>query len=285
MLTIRAALLTGVFCCSFPHAYAASADGAVGMVLDVQGTGQISEKGATSKLQLLAYLKPHTQVTLEAGSKASLSLYSTRSIYQIAGPAKVEIGADKLTVLQGKPPAVKPVAEKLVLAAEASNMTAGAYRMRSITVPRIVGVTPENGAVLLTNRPVFSWDAIEATDYAVSVRDDADQLIAKGTAHDASWQLPPDIALNYGDVYSWTVTYTSAKDGKNYSASGEFSIASKGEVDKIAELKPAADAPVEEWVLYAAMLQGKRMVHDARMIWQQVAKQRPDLQKARELSQ
>lgn len=265
-------------------ASAASADGAVGMVLDLQGSGQIREKGEISKLQLLAYLKPQMRIMLDAGSKTSLSLYATRTVYQLTGPAIVEIGKDRLNLIEGKAPVSKSMAEKLVVAAENTKVIPGAYRMRSFT-PKIVIVTPENGSVLLDKRPMFSWAAVDSASYDIVVKDDADKPVASAKVTGTSWQLPTDTVLADGQLYRWTLSYASADDGKIHSITGHFSIASQIDADRLAALKPAEGAAIEEWILYAAMLQNRRMLPEARLVWQKIVKQRPDLEKVQELAQ
>lgn len=265
-------------------ALASAADGAVGMVLDVRGSGQITDKGAVGKLQLLAYLKPQMQISLDAGGKASLSLYATRSVYQIAGPAVVEIGKDQLTVIKGAAPVVKSMAEKLVVAAQNTDFRAGATQMRTLP-PRILVATPPNGAVLWRNQPTFSWLAMEAAPYDITLKDLSDKVIASATVRESNWRLPANVLLDYGTTYQWTVSYKSATDGRTHSATGEFSLAGKSDVDQLAALKPAEGAPIEEWVLYAAMLQSKGISEEARTVWQSISRQRPDLQRAQELAE
>jgi hypothetical protein len=74
-------------------------------------------------------------------------------------------------------------------------------------------------------------------------------------------------------------------DGEAYSAEGRFEIISKSDADSIAALKPSESAAIEEWVLYASMLQGRRIKDEARVVWQRIAKQRPDSQKIQDLAQ
>ncbi|WP_423031421.1 hypothetical protein [Undibacterium sp. Tian12W] len=259
----------------------ARADAALGMVLDVQGNGKMEVNGATSKLQLLAYLQPKMQITLDPGAKASLSLYATRSVYQLTGPATVSIEKDGVTSLQGQKAVVRPMAEKLVRAAETSNVIAGAVRMRQVP-PRIVAVTPENNSLLLGQRPGFSWISAEAAEFDISISDMDEKLIISEKTKENNWQLPEKIKLEEGTTYRWQVAYVSTKDGKTYTARVEFKMASKAEANSLNELKPEDNAGVEDWVMYAAMLQSKRAFAEARQVWQQIARQRPDLQKLSE---
>lgn len=273
---LLAVLLT--FCV---QAVAAPGDQAVGMVLDLQGTGRVADKDVVTRLQLLAYLKPQTRIMLDAGSKVSLSLYATRSTYQLAGPAVVDIRKDGLTVIEGAKPVVKSMSEKLVAAAEKTTLTAGAYRMRSLA-PRIVVAVPENGSVLLGSRVAFRWVATDATGFEISLLDQDEKLIASAKPDETSWTLPESVILSPGNTYYWTVSGKSKTDGKRHSATGEFSLASKEEAAAIAELKPAETAPIEEWMLYMATLQGRRYTQEARSAWEFIRRQRPDLHNMQE---
>jgi hypothetical protein len=275
-------VLSCLFCLAFHHTSMA-ADNNVGMVLDLQGSGQLSDGGKSTKLTLLAYLKPQTQLTLDAGSKASISLYATKSVYQLTGPALVEVAADKLIVKQGQPPVVKSKAKNLVAAAETANLVPGAIRMREMP-PRLVLLSPRNGGVILGFRPTFKWDALETAPFDISITEGADRPLAQAQTSDSTWQLPENQQLSAGKNYRWTVAYVSPRDGKPYRASGEFSVIDKAMAVEMASLKPAEDAAVEDWVLYAVVLQNRNMGDEARAVWRRIAAKRPDLQKAADMA-
>ncbi|MBI1891785.1 MAG: DUF928 domain-containing protein [Burkholderiales bacterium] len=260
-------------------AFAAGADGAVGMVLDLQGSGQIKDSGSVSKLQLLSYLKPQMQVTLDDGSKASLTIYATRTVYQLTGPAVVEVAKDKLNVIQGKPPVSKTMQEKLVVAAENVNVTPGAYRMRGIPAIRVT--SPENNSVIFGKRPTFRWNGPEKTTFDVVLQDDSDKEIVRTKVAGNSWELPSKLALTEGNMYRWTVSFKSS-EGRTVSSVGEFTVATKSEAATLGELRPASSAPIEEWVLYAAMLRDRDMLDEEQTVWRLIYERRPDLQAARE---
>jgi hypothetical protein len=276
-------ILTALLCLGIQHTSIAADNAVVGMVLDLQGTGQLNDNGKVTKLQLLAYLKPQMQLTLDADSKASISLYATKSVYQLTGPALVEIGIDKLTVKQGQPPVVKSKTQKLVAATETSNLVPGAVRMRAMP-PRVALLSPQNGGVTLSTRPTFKWDALEAASYDVTVLEESGRQVAQTKTTESSWLLPENQPLAYGKTYRWTVAYASPKDQKTYRASGEFSVLGKAAAAELATLKPADDAAIEDWVLYAVVLQNRNMNDEARDIWRRISAKRPDLQKAMDLS-
>lgn len=274
--------ITLLLCIGARGASAAANDGAVGMVLDLKGSGELVDKGRTIKLQLLSYLQPQMQLKLPAGSKASLSLYATRSVYQLTGPAVVEIGKDKLTVVQGDVPQVKSMSEKLVVAAETSNIMPGAFRMRNLNTLKLV--TPQKGSVLLDAAPTLSWESTEDPSFDVSISEQAGPVVYKAKVNDTSVLVPPGIKLENGKNYQWTVSYVSTADGKQITETSDFRVASKADLDLIATLKPADGAQIEEWILYAATLQSRQINEEARKVWRMIAQQRPDLLKAQELS-
>lgn len=259
----------------------AHADTVLGMVLDVQGSGKMEVNGVSSKLQLLAYLQPKMQITVDAGSRVSLSLYATRSVYQVTGPAQVSIEKEGVVSLQGQKAVVRPMAEKLVRAAETSNVIAGAVRMRQLP-PRIAITGPENNSLLLSGRPVFNWMAAEAAEFDISIQETGEKLtdeklIVSHKLKENNWELPDNIRLEEGKTYRWQVSYVSARDGKTQLSRAEFRLASKSEAAALTDLRPDQQAAVEEWVLYAATLQGKRAYAESRLVWQIIARQRPDL--------
>lgn len=245
--------------------------------------------GVSSKLQLLAYLQPKMLITVDAGARASLSLYATRSVYQLTGPAQVTVEKDGVISLQGQKAVVKPMAEKLVRAAETNNVIAGAVRMRQLP-PRIVITTPENNSLLLSGRPVFSWIAAEAAEFEISIHEmdeklRDEKLIVSHRLKENNWQLPDNIKLEEGKIYRWQVAYVSARDGKSQMSRAEFRLASKAEAATLTDLRPDDQAAVEEWVLYAATLQGKHAYSESRLVWQSIARQRPDLARFAESGQ
>ena len=259
-------------------ANAAGADGAVGMVLDVQGTGTIKEAAGVSKLQLLSYLKPEMQVTVDAGGKASLSIYSTRTVYQVTGPAVVEIAKDKINSLQGKPPVAKSMTEKLVVAAENTTVTPGAYRMRSLWKPEF---SPANNSMVFIKQPNFSWNGT-ADAYDFQLEDDSGKPVMTTKVSSNNIKLPASVRLIEGTTYRWTVAFMN-EQGKKQSASAEFTVATKAETDALVDSKPAAGASIEEWILYAAMLEKAGLDAEAKSAWAILYRQRPDLEKARDV--
>jgi hypothetical protein len=256
-------------------AQAAGPDDVVGMVLDVQGSGEIVRAGRTSKLQLLSYVKPGAQLKLEAGSKASVSHYGAKLIYQLVGPVQAEIGADSVKVLAGTAVTTKSLAEKVVAAAVHPNMGAAAFKMRSLG-QEIAMQTPTNRSVQLGGRPRFQWNAPEPASFQLTLIEAPERVVARATVEGSLWELPAGVKLEAGKEYRWTVAYTPS-DGQQRSAAAEFTVASQADADAIQALRPGVGAAVDEWVLYAAILRDRQMLDEARQVWREIASQRPDL--------
>ncbi|MES2263944.1 MAG: hypothetical protein V4724_35950 [Pseudomonadota bacterium] len=257
-------------------ARAAGPDEVVGMVLDVQGNGELLRQGRTSKLQLLSYIKPGTQLKIDAGAKASVSHYGAKLIYQLTGPVQAEVDAERLKVVSGAPAVTKSLAEKVVAAAVNPNMGAAAFKMRGLG-QEIAMLAPTNRSVQLTLRPRFQWSAPEPASYQLTVIEAPERVIARATVDGSSWELPANVKLQQGKDYRWSVSYTPASDGQMRSAGAEFSVATQAESDATLALKPGAGAAVDEWVLYAAILRDRQMLDEARQVWREIASQRPDL--------
>ncbi|MES2126105.1 MAG: hypothetical protein V4463_02445 [Pseudomonadota bacterium] len=257
----------------------AGAPASVGMVLDLQGAGEMLYQGHRSTLKLLDYLQPGAQLTLAAGTRASLSHYASKQIVRLVGPVQVELEVAGLRHLSGNPMQAASLAEKTVTAALHPNLGPAAFKMRAL--PQIVVRAPANGGSVLDTRPLFRWDANETASFSIDVMELPERVVARGVATGAQWELPPALALTYGKRYRWTVSYLSATDGKMRSAAATFSLPAQADAEMIAALAPATDAAVDEWVLYATILKDWNLLDAADAAWAKIAARRPDLGHAR----
>lgn len=268
-------------------ARAAGPSEVVGMVLDVQGAGEVVQKGrdnkdVASKLQLLAYVKAGAKIKLDAASKASVSHYGARLIYQMTGPVMAEVDNDGVKIISGKAPVTRSLAEKVVQAAVNPNLGAAAFKMRALGQD-IAMLSPSNRSKQVTPRPRFQWGAPEPGSFQVTLTELPDTVVQRVTVDGMAWDLPAGVKLVPGRDYRWSVSAT-APDGQPRSASAEFSIATQAEADSVLGLRPPASASVEEWVLYVVILRDRGMVDEAREVWRIIASQRPDLSGANPLA-
>jgi hypothetical protein len=269
-------------CLAAALALPARAADVIGMVLDLQGPAEVTENGVAGKLQLLANLAPQTRIELPAGSKASLTLYATRSVYRLSGPIVVETARDGLTVLRGQAPEVKRMGEKLVSAPQTGTLIAGAYRMRNLRIaPPVVLTSPESGSVLLDTRPAFSWETADRGPYTLTLRAESGGLSYNARVEGRSWSLPEGIQLEHGKTYEWKVSYQTP-NGEPRAAEGRFSLATRADAEQFAAMRPADGDPIEDWVFYAVLLRQHQVRDEARKAWQRIGVRRPDLARAAE---
>lgn len=249
---------------------------AIGMVLDVQGKLDAELGGKSIKVGLLSYLHKDTRISLPEHSRVSITLYASKQLLQVQGPAQFIVNQDKLSMLQGAAPQTKNIAEKIVSASQQSNFIAGAVRMRQLP-PAILLVHPETQAVLADVPDLFNWAQAEKTEAEFSLRDLQNKLIYQVQSSTSELVLPAHIKLQAGQTYHWQVSFQSPRDGKQHSASASFSLLKQDELSQINELRPKPESAIEEWILYAGLLQSKRMHREARAAWQYITQLRPDL--------
>ena len=260
----RLALLFFSLCCLVLPAHAAS-DDPVGMVLDLRGDA--------APLQLLGYVRAGQQIRLGAQASASVSHYGSRLVYQLTGPLQAQVEPNGIRVIKGAPAQTRSLAEKLVRAAVDPRLSPAAVKMRALS--DVTLKAPLNRAVLAGVRPQFSWMA-EGGDYRVQVDELDGKRIASGTSESGSWELPEGVALMPGTGYRWTVTQADP-EGEQASGSATFTVATEAEREAVLALRPAPDAAIEDWVLYAAILDGRRFDEEARAAWRAIAARRADL--------
>lgn len=253
----------------------------VGMVVDVQGTSRLVVDGASKKLELLAYVSPGARIELDAGAQVSVSLYATRSVHRLRGPAVVQVGAKGLQSISGAEPETRQLAQGLVASAQPRDRVHGAVRMREAATDLAL-VTPENGTVLLRAPTTFHWEATVAGPYKLTISESASPArpLLEIQAQQTTWLASGQLAMEAGKTYGWTVTAPDAA----VAASAVFTLASAEVSTQLAEIRPTPEATVEEWVLYAAALQEQGIRDEARDAWKTIAKMRPDLAKAKILA-
>lgn len=249
---------------------------AIGMVLDVQGKLEAEQAGKSIKLGLLSYLNKDTRISLPEHSRVSITLYASKQLLQVQGPAQFIVNQDKLTMLQGAAPQAKNIAEKIVSASQQSNFVAGAVRMRQMP-PAILLVSPEAQTVLAEGPDLFNWAQAEKTEVEFSLRDQQSKVIYQTQSTASELVLPAQIKLQAGQIYHWQVSFQSPRDGRQHSASASFSVLNQAELNQLNELKPKPESAIEEWILYAGLLQSKRMHKEARTAWHYITQLRPDL--------
>src|SRR5262249_45974227 len=73
----------------------------LGMVIDVQGKGTLTDAGKKAPLEMLSYLKPAAEIQLDAGAQITVTWYEGAKELKFNGPARLKVGAKGIEVASG----------------------------------------------------------------------------------------------------------------------------------------------------------------------------------------
>jgi hypothetical protein len=254
---------------------------AVGLVVDVQGKGKvIAKNGSATPLELLQYLGLESRIELEAGSKASISHYASRSVYQLTGPSVTQVKADGLFTSEGIQAVVDLKAQPLLGGSRVPRLVPGGpklyYKRPDIFLESIEGFSP----VLFDRETQFQWPGKQADAYRLILSDSSGKQLMRSAVQGKRLRLPANVPLTPGQEYQWKV---SAIKGKRIETTEivNFRLADRFMQDEIVALRPGDDAPVAELVLYAILLEERYLSTQARAVWTRIAARRPALEQLR----
>lgn len=263
---------------------------AVGMVTDLTGKAWRVEAAARQPLAILAYLEPGAVIEVEKGGSVSITLYSPAEEQVFAGPAKLRIEKQGISKLSGAAPAVQRLG---ALAAEATTRdmaqggrrTQAAVRMRAMTIgTSIVGLAPDKTA-LRSTAPRFSWTAVpDVASYRLTLTSGEGIPVLEETVAGTVWNLPADKGLAPGKDYNWMVEATLA-DGAKLSGKARFNILDAKTATRLAAESPKAGAAFAQRLRHAITLEAAGLEADARELWRELARERPDEPAVRQRAQ
>jgi len=242
--------------------------------------------GKSKKIPLLAYLEPGTAIQLDDHARLSITLFARAVEYRFTGPAQLTVEASRVVAREGKAEAQAVSLEKTSAArkftvAQRESVTQAAYEMRAVRPGLRLG-DPVDTRVI-GDTPVFGWEGPHpAGGYRLSLYGKDGQIVHQATLDANSW-TPSAGMLKAGNAYEWEVR-AALENGEVLTARGSFSVAGGAETTAIRAQRPQAGAPFSERVLYAVFLEEKGFKYDARRIWRELAKERPDDAVAKEHS-
>ncbi len=246
----------------------------VAMVTDLQGNSTMTPK---TRLALMAYIDPGTEIQIEAGAKLTLTYFARALEQTFSGPAKIVVRPDRIEVLQGGAGEVRKLDPEKVSAAKKfepavrDRMAVATFVMRSAP-PRISLVAPVDTRVSAVT-PEFSWmGSKDAREYKLTLMDEQGQVLREASISGTSWK--PNEALGYGRTYRWKVEF-AASTGQSVSAQAQFSVLDQAGAARITQQKPSQDAPFSERLLYAAQLENEGLKFEAAQLWRALAAERP----------
>lgn len=150
-----------------------------------------------------------------------------------------------------------------------------AMRTRAIKVNALNPIAPVK-TIVISDAPLFRWSAVNASaGYRLSVLKPDGSLHWEAQTRDTQLPLPKSHRLVPGEKYTWRVE-ASSEAGAASDARAEFAVAPATTMKQLSALKADVGAPFSRRVLYAALLTEVGAKEEARALWQELAKEKPD---------
>ncbi|OGS91947.1 MAG: hypothetical protein A2Z95_03475 [Gallionellales bacterium GWA2_60_18] len=246
------------------------------MVTDI--AGGVSIAGTQKKIELLAYLEPDMTLQIEAGAHLSVTFFASSVEYRFTGPVKIKIQQDRIGSGPGKSemrviPLTQASTAKKFTAAQRESVAQAAYEMRAAR-PGLRLNDPVDSR--LTGDDVsFSWEG-PRTDkgYDLTLFDSRNNVLYRTSLMGNIWR-PAEGLLEAGKLYAWEIR-AEIGNGEMLTARAGFSVSDSAAAKAIRSQRPQAGASFSERVLYAIFLEENGFKYDARRIWQELARERPD---------
>lgn len=241
------------------------------VVTEIAGKAETRSGEQTVALALLSELASGARVKLYPNARMMLMFYGTGELYALMGPSLVRITAAGVEALSGNEPTKQTLSGRngkpLVL--RPSGVTQAGIVVRSVAKP----ITPLSvaGGVTLDAHPVFRWREPEpGLEYRFVLRDGGEAIVLQRNLRDAVLATPPDLTLEAGQRYRWSVT-TRSPSGTDYALGQSFFVADAQTRADVANFQPAAEAGTAQRVAYAIWLEQAGLEDEARACWLKLA--------------
>lgn len=256
---------------------AVSAD-AVAMIVDLEGSSCTLTGGAApASCEFLGYLEPESTLTLTKDARATIVYFGSGLEYVLAGPGKTRIDEATPTTLKGDAPRSRELAlarDTGLRAADVRGHQQAALVLRGVGKKKLRLLSPRNTRVL-DSHPTFEWSALESgAQYRFVLSDEAGRIVLQTLVNTTRFTLPIELTLAESSLYTWQVD-TRLADGTTFSSAADFTLLEKSKRRTLEQVKPAADAPVSELVLYAVLLEREGIREEAKRWWALAAERRP----------
>lgn len=250
----------------------------VALVLDVRGSAAVIQPHK-AKLAILSYLAPGTVLRIEPGAKVAVTYFYKALEYNFTGPAVVAIKPEMAQVISGNPAQRRDLEEmqteavKKLALRPSDKLARATFEMRSL--PKTLRLLAPLNSAIVTTTPELSWESVPgAQHYRLVIADARGLTLVDEKTSASSWRVPKDAPLPIGQTYRWRVEAQFAT-GKVISPDGEFWIVDQLQADKIARIRPPANASFADRVLYAVTLENLDLKEDAKTEWSRLAQERP----------
>src|SRR5258708_7266422 len=149
----------------------------LGMVIDVQGKGTLTEGGKSSPLEMLSYLKPAAEIQLQPGAAMTVTWYDGSKELKFAGPARLRVRASGIEVASGKPAQERALSDEKL---DATRKLPARLGQAAITMRGVKPLTPEQEAKREKLRPSDNAPVAEWVTYAMALEQIGLTVEAKG---------------------------------------------------------------------------------------------------------
>jgi len=150
-----------------------------------------------------------------------------------------------------------------------------ATRSRSSKLNVLTPISPVK-TIVVSDAPLFRWSAVEeATSYRLSVLKSDGTLHWAARTQDTRMPLPTTHRLAPGAKYTWRIEQFSER-GPASDVAADFAVAPAATLKQLSALKADAGSPFSRRVLYAALLTEVGAKEEARTLWQELSREKPD---------
>jgi hypothetical protein len=245
---------------------------AVAFVTDVQGDARIV---GGSRVAFLGELQPDTRISLEKGARVILIHIASGTEFTLAGPGEYVVDAAEAKATKGAPPARRVVAARPdpVLISRLAESATASVRMRSASAPKAAAraaLLYPRSTRIATLQPTLTWNAeVPAQGFTVALTTSDGKSVWRGTSKSTSVKV--GTRLTASTHYTWTLSIGET-------AIGETSFETLGaDAIRKADASRAAAKTFSDRILHAFVLQDVGATDDARQVWAELARERPDL--------
>ena len=275
ILKFAAYLFCLVFSMFLPIANAAEP---VAMVTDLKGGVYLAGKAKNTPVAVLSYLPPGEEIILDAGAKVVVTYFAQSTEFSFKGPGRVLIQDRGAKALTGSTETRRLDTERSGAAmkfVQSGKLTFATVEMRSIPFVKPTLISPVNTKIT-SLRPVFSWKGVDDIEkYQLTLADESGQILQQAELTVNSWNMPDNIKLQHGVGYKWKVE-ALLKSGDRLVSQGGFSVADQAAISRVEAKQISAEASFSDKVVYALFLEEEGFRENAKNLWQELSKQRPN---------
>lgn len=224
----------------------------VAVLVELNGDVKIQRAGtsAPESAGLGVHLRAGDRVLLANGGRAVL-LYRTGRVHRASETLQVQDEGGERSGM---------FAQAAATLSQIASTNARAQPNRQGMIRPIAGsavpISPRNGILIMPVRPSFVWYQIPgATGYTLQIGHTESSPTRLELGADTAWTLPPDLVLDPGGTYVWTVG--ASPDGR-IAPPQEFRVATSEERreirDRLSELRAAGLDPDGPGMFLAALV-------------------------------